>query len=366
MMSTTFTPAFAPLTPAAPNFIASFPPYFGVRRAAAFPVLERIHFAARDGATLLLHHTSGGTKGPVLMAPGTAMTALSYCIDTVEQNLVEFLVAHGFDVWLFDWRTSPLLDAHERRYTLDDVGKNDWPAAIDEVRRRTGKQRVSVLAHCLSSPCFMLGLLRGHIDPSTIQAFVASQVALHPYMTTVGQLKLNTRLEKLLPGGEMVHQKPAEKNPQMVDLAVSVLSHLVPKSYSCDNPVCPRHSATFGDLILHTRVNKATHDIMGDLIPECVMGFLKDVAVWTRKKTVLTSEDRQHMDRLRVRTHFVSGAENRMFVPRSTEVTYELLSELNGQDLYRRTVYPNFGHLDCYISDAAADAIWPDLAATLA
>lgn len=346
--------------------LTAFPPYFGARRPSRFPPLERIDFAARDGVSLVMHHTSGGNKGPVILAPGTAMTALSYCIDTVDQNLVEFLVERGFDVWLFDWRTSPILDAHDHVYTLDDVGRNDWPAVIDQVRRRTGAQRVSVLAHCLSSPCFMLGLLRGHIDPDSIHSFVASQVALHLHMTPVGTVKLKARLDKLLPGGDMIHQEPAQAKVRIADLAVSVLSHVLPKSYSCDSAVCPRHSATFGDLILHSRVNKATHDIMGELIPECIAGFLKDVAVWSRKTTVLTREDRDHMDRLKVRTLFVSGSENRMFVPRSTETTYELLCELNGPSLYERKVYQNFGHLDCYVSDAAATFIWPDLAATLA
>lgn len=346
--------------------LASFPPYFGVRRELAFPTLERIDFAARDGSALVMHHTSGGTTGPVILAPGTAMTALSYCIDTVPQNIVEFLVAGGFDVWLFDWRTSPLLDAHERSYTLDDVGRNDWPAAIDEVRRRTQSKTVSVLAHCLSSPCFMLGLLRGHIAPQQIQSFVASQVALHLNMTSAGTAKLQARLDWLLPSGQMIHQKPADANPQLADLAVSILAQVIPKSYKCDNPVCPRHSATFGDVILHSRVNHATHAIMGELIPECTAAFLKDVAIWARRQTVLTTEDRTHMDRLRVRTRFISGSENRMFVPRSTERTYDLLCEVNGPDLYQRTVYPNFGHLDCYVGDGAETAIWPDLAGVLA
>jgi cholesterol oxidase len=355
----------APARAARGTPLSSFPPYFGVRREPAHPPLERIDFAAGDGSALLMHHTSGGTRGPVLLAPGTAMTALSYCIDTVQENLVEFLVADGFDVWLFDWRTSPLLDAHERMYTLDDVGRHDWPAAIAEVRRRTGARQVAVLAHCLSSPCFLLGLLRGHIDPTHVRAFVASQVALHLHMTTVGTLKLRARLDKLLPSSEMLHQKPAQTSTRIADLAVTLLSHLIPKSYSCDNPVCARHSATFGDLILHTQVNRATHNIMGDLIPECTAGFLKDVAVWSRKRTVLRDDDRKHLDRLRVPTHFISGSENRMFVPRGTELSFELLREVNGSDLYTRTVYEGFGHLDCYVGEGAARAIWPDLARTL-
>jgi cholesterol oxidase len=346
--------------------LQSFVPYFGERRSMAFPALERIDFVASDGTALLMHHTSGGTRGPVIITPGTAMTALSYCIDTVPQNLVEFLVAQGFDLWLLDWRTSPLLEAHTRPYTLDDVARYDWPAAVSEVRRRAGSAKVSVLAHCLSSPCLLLSLLRGYTDRAQVASFIASQVALHLQMTPIGALKLNTRMDRLLPSREMMHQKPGQKTGELADVAVSILSHILPKSYSCDNPVCSRHSATFGDLIFHSRVNASTHAIMGDLVPECVTAFLKDVAIWARKQNILTDEDRKHLDRLQLPITFISGAENQMFVPQATERTFNLLCEANGPDSYRRNIYQGFGHLDCYIGEGAATAIWPDLAHALA
>jgi len=345
--------------------VASFPPFFGVRRDLACPPLERIDFAARDGSALCLHHTSGGTRGPVVMTPGTAMTALSYCIDSVPQNIVEFLVARGFDVWLFDWRTSPLLDAHKRPYGLDDVARHDWPAAIEQVQQRTGRQRISVLAHCLSSPCFLLSLVRGYTPPESIGAFVASQVALHLRYTPVGTAKVRLRLDKLLPAGDMIHQRPAEITARLADLAASLLSRVLPTTFACDNRACYRHAATFGELILHSRVNPATHAMMGELVPECLTAFLKDVAVWSRRDSVLTVEDEHRLDRLRLPIHFICGRENRMFVPESTERTYRMLCDANGASNYRRTVYDGFGHLDCYFGEDAADQIWPDIARTL-
>jgi cholesterol oxidase len=345
--------------------LRSWPPYFGVRRNLEIPPLERIDFTAGDGKALLMHHTSGGTRGPVVLTPGTAMTGLSYCIDTVPQNLVEFLVAKGFDVWLVDWRTSPLLAAHEQPYTFDDVAHYDWPAAIAEVRRRTGKSRVSVLAHCLSSPCFLLSQLRGYMEPGQVKSFVASQVALHLHMTPVAALKLDTYVDRLLPFGDMIHQRRADEKLKISDIAVSFLSQLVPKSYACDNPACHRQSATFGDLIFHPRVNAATHALMGDLVPECLTAFLQDVANWARKPDILTDFDRKHLDRLRLPILFISGAENRMFVPQATELTFNMLCEANGADNYQRKVYNDFGHLDSYIGEGANTAIWPDLAAAL-
>ena len=345
--------------------IASFPPLFGVRRDMAFPPLERIDFPARDGSALCLHHTSGGTRGPVVMTPGTAMTALTYCVDSVPQNIVEYLVAAGFDVWLLDWRTSPLLDAHKRPYTFDDVARFDWPAGIEQVRQHTGRERVSVLAHCLSSPTFLLSLVRGYVEPASIRAVVASQVALHLRFTTVGRIKVAMYLDKFLPGSNMIHQQPAELSGQLADLAASFVSWVLPTSFSCSNGACYRHVATFGELILHSRINEATHAIMGELVPECLTAFLKDVAVWGRQDSILTPADLQNLQRLALPIHLISGSKNRMFVPDSTEETYRLLCAANGEAYYRRTVYPGFGHLDCYFGSGAPETIWPDLAETL-
>jgi len=345
--------------------VESFPPFFGVRRELSMPPLERIDFPARDGSALCLHHTSGGERGPVIMTPGTAMTALTYCIDSVPKNLVEFLVGEGFDVWLFDWRTSPLLDAHLRPYTLDDVAKNDWPAAVDQVLQRTGKKEVSVLAHCLSSPCFLLSLVRGYLPTEKVRSYVASQVALHLRLTRAGTVKVSTRLDRLLPDDELIHQKPAEVVGQFSDTAASILARVMPRSFSCGNRACYRQVATFGEIILHSRVNQPTHAMMGELVPECGSGFLKDVAVGVRRNSILNAEDLEHLDRLRLPILFISGQENRMFIPESTAQSYQLLRDTNGPSLYRRTVYPGFGHLDCYIGAGAAEQIWPDLSQAL-
>jgi hypothetical protein len=343
--------------------ISSFPPFFGERRRLSCGSLERVEIEAADHTRLMLHHVSGGKRGPIVLSAGTAMTALSYCIDTVEVNLVEYLVSEGFDVWLFDWRTSPLLEAHKRPYTLDDVARYDWPAAIAEVRARTGAGQVSVLAHCLSSPTFLLSLVRGHVDPTSIRVFVASQVALHLRFTGPGRMKVKLHLDSLIPPHELVHQRPQDVGRGISDLAASFLTLVMPRSFDCDNRACYRHVATFGELILHSRINRDTHQLMGDLVPECLTGFLKDVAVWARRDTILTDMDRQHLDRLRLPIHFISGSENRMFIPESTEDSFNLLCEVNGPDYYTRNVYPGFGHLDCYFGVGAAETIWPDLAA---
>jgi cholesterol oxidase len=68
---------------------------------------------------------------------------------------------------------------------------------------------------------------------------------------------------------------------------------------------------------------------------------------------------------MRLPIHFISGSKNRMFVPKATEETFRLLCDANGESYYKRTVFDDFGHLDCYFGRGAAQIVWPNIAHTL-
>lgn len=344
--------------------VAAHPPLFGVRRPLSCPTPVRTALTAGDGAALQVHHIAGGDKGPVILAPGTAMSALCFLTDTTEQSFAEYLAAEGFDIWLFDWHTSPCLAVHNQEYDFDDVARYDWPAAIEHVREATGAAQVSVLAHCLSSPCMMLSLVRGYTDPVHIKALVPSQVGLHLVMNKANRLKVSLGVDRLLPANRMVHQAQDTSRQGMWDLAVGFLAAVWPKSYSCDNPACHRHSATYGDIVLHEKINDATHALMGDLVPEVNSSFLKGVAPNSRADDILDDDDRRHLDRLDVPMSLISGQENQMFVPEATERTWRMLHDALGANI-QREAFEGFGHLDCYLSGEARGPIWERLAGFL-
>lgn len=333
---------------------------YGRRRPLTCPEPRRIELRAGDGAELHVHHIAGGDRGPVILGPGTAMSGLSFLADTTEQSFAEYLWQEGFDVWLFDWRTSPYLPVHETGYTFDDVARFDWPVVIEHVHDRTGHP-VSVLAHCLSAPCLLLSLLRGYTDPAGLRALVASQVGLHLMMNRSNRVKLGFLVDRVLPANRMVHQADDRPRQGVWDALVGLLATVWPKSYSCDNPACHRQSATYGDIVLHDRINEQTHALMGELVPEVNSTFLRDVAPNARAGDILTAEDRRNLDRLDLPLLLISGQENQMFVPEATERTWRLLREA-GLGRVERRVFDGFGHLDCYLSGEARDPIWSVLA----
>ena len=106
-------------------------------------------FTTGDGVALRLTRYQGGSKGPVILAPGFGTSTLAYTIDTTDTNLPEFLYARGYDVWLLDYRASPELPVSSTQFTVDDIATQDWPAAVATVREVSGASSVQVMGHCV-------------------------------------------------------------------------------------------------------------------------------------------------------------------------------------------------------------------------
>lgn len=54
-----------------------------------------------------------------------------------------------------------------------------------------------------------------------------------------------------------------------------------------------------------------------------------------------------------------SGAENTVYDPESTEMSYDILRDQLQYDDYERVVFPGKGHLDCWMSAHAINDVWP-------
>src|SRR5205823_1524249 len=108
-------------------------------------------FEAGDGAVLRLTRFEGGSRGPVVLVHGLGVSSSIFTTDTIDTNLTEYLVAHGFDVWLLDYRASIDLPASRGRFSADDVALKDFPAAVAKVRDLAGIDRLHVVAHCFGS-----------------------------------------------------------------------------------------------------------------------------------------------------------------------------------------------------------------------
>ncbi|PAX06651.1 alpha/beta fold hydrolase [Sphingomonas lenta] len=89
---------------------------------------------------------------PLLLVMAT--TNRGYIFDMVPgQSLVEYLLDHGFDVFMLDW-APPRAD--ERRLTLESYVLDFLPSAVARVQEETGEPDVSVVGYCFGGVLSLL------------------------------------------------------------------------------------------------------------------------------------------------------------------------------------------------------------------
>lgn len=316
-----------------------------------------------DGIDLRLSRYRGGSKGPVVLTHGLGVSSRIFSIDTIETNLLEFLFAHGYDVWLLDFRASIELPASRTQFSADDVALQDYPAALAEVRRLTASESVQVVAHCYGSTTFVMAMLAGL---EGVRSAVCSQVGAHLVAPTVTRLKSGLHVPQLL-DALGVHSLTAEAESgeswweRLYDRALQL--YPLQAEEHCTSAVCHRITFMYALLYEHDQLNAATHAALDEMFGVANTRSFEHMTLMVRKGKVvrLDGEDAYlpHLDRMAIPITFLHGAENACFLPRSTELTYEALRQRNPGTPYRRHLVPGYGHIDCIFGKDAARDVYP-------
>ncbi|MFP2924639.1 alpha/beta hydrolase [Pyxidicoccus sp. 3LG] len=333
------------------------------------PMAERHDFTAGDGTPLQLTRYRGGTKGPVMLVHGAGVWSGMFMLPTIRENFVQFLVRHGYDTWLLDWRASVELPL--RQFTLDDAAEHDMPAAVRKVRALSGAETVQAVVHCAGSVAFFMALAAGRLPE--VRSVVASQVALHQIVPPITQLKAMLRLPEVL-DVTLDYLSPDEDpaNPLWQEAfgKVSDLLH-----HECDSTVCHRLTFMYGHLYRHGKLNRETHERLDEQFGPCNMLTFRHLAQMARAGQAVafdhgkeenlrrygsaTPPSYLRPEHLKLPITFLSGEQNGTYMPASTELTFEWLREANGADLYQRHVLEGYGHLDTFMGSTAARDTYP-------
>ncbi|HEY6415325.1 MAG TPA: alpha/beta fold hydrolase, partial [Acidimicrobiales bacterium] len=315
-----------------------------------------------DDAWLRLTRYEGGRRGPVLLAPGFGMSAMSFIGGTIETNLAEHLVAKGYDVWLFDYRAGIDLPSSRTSFTLDDIATSDWPAAVGEVLRVTGASSVQAVGHCVGSASLMMALASGSIPD--VRSAVCMQFTLHPETSLlnrakaalgVGSLLGRLGLDRVAPftGGSVVRK--------LLDLGLRAVP--MPAGEHCAKPVCRWINAIYGCTHTHEQLNDVTHDGLDNLFGVGNLRALDQVAVIMKARKVLAADGTDnyasHPERLRLPILLVQGERNYIFRPEGSLRTLRWLQEANDPALYERVVLSGYAHLDALIGRDAPIDVFP-------
>jgi cholesterol oxidase len=332
-----------------------------------------IHLAkTADGEILRLTRYRGGDKGPVVLAHGLGVSSLIFAIDTIETNLLEFLVAAGYDCWLLDYRASVDLPSARELWTADEVAKYDYPAALAKVRAASGSPTVQVVAHCFGATTFSMAMLAGL---EGVRSAVISQIATDyvvPWFPqrTLAYLRAPALFDFM--GIDVVDARATTADgllERALDWALRFIVP-VPRKERTHDATSNRISALYGRLYQLDQLNSATVSSgLAEMFGEANIDAFKQLALFARRGHVLDRDGNDvylpHLDRLALPITFIHGAKNACFKPESTARTLQRLSQANGRQLYERHVIPGYGHIDCIFGKNAATDVYPLIVAHL-
>ncbi|WP_447985119.1 GMC family oxidoreductase N-terminal domain-containing protein [Nitrospira sp. Nam74] len=316
-----------------------------------------------DGVQLRLTRYQGGKKGPVILSHGLGVSSAIFSLDTIDTNLLEYLFAQGYDVWLLDYRASIDLPASRTQFTADDIAQKDYPAAVEAVRRVTGAATVQMVVHCYGSTTFFMAMLAGL---QGVRSAVCSQIATHIVAPAMTRFKVGLHLPEVLQamGVDSLTayvDRHADWKDRLFDLALRC--YPVASEERCNSPVCHRITFMYAPLYEHAQLNTLTHETLHETFGVANMRAFEHLALMTKTGHLVTATGDEaylsHLDRLAIPITFIHGERNECFLPASTEKTYELLVQNNGTGLYRRHVIPDYGHIDCIFGKNAVKDVYP-------
>ncbi|HMB81810.1 MAG TPA: alpha/beta hydrolase, partial [Vicinamibacterales bacterium] len=322
-------------------------------------------FVTSDGVTLRLTRYRGGSKGPVILSHGLGVSSLIFSMDTIDTNLLEFLYARGYDVWLLDFRASIDLEASKTPSSGDDVARKDYPAAVATVREVTGATSVQMVVHCWGSTTFFMAMLAGL---EGVRSVVCSQIATEIRTPQTTTIKTGLHVPSFLQAIGVTSLTAYTDNEEglldkMYDASLNLFGADVAKF--CSSATCHRITFMYALLYEHAQLNQATHDALHEMFGIANMqSFVHLEKLTNAGHLVNDAGDEVYMSqlkRLALPICFIHGSLNQCFLPESTALTLAALQAVNG-DRYERHVIDGYGHIDCIFGKNAAVDVYPIIA----
>ncbi len=323
-------------------------------------------FTTQDGLECNLIRVQGEKapdKSPVLLVHGAGVRANIFRAP-VETNVVDYLVACGYDVWLENWRAS--IDVKPNYWTLDQAAVYDHPQAVKTIVKATGWDKIKAIIHCQGSTSFMMSAVAGLVPE--VETIISNAVSLHPIVPLGSAIKIKTALPLVKPFTD--HLNP-QWGLEAKTFAAKLISAFVALTHhECNNSVCKQVSFTYGfgfpALWRHENLNEATHEWVKQEFAYVPLSFFEQISTCISKGHLISVEGKAELPdnfvaqppQTEARIAFFGGALNLCFLPESQRKTFDFFNSYR-PDYHSLHILPTYSHLDVFMGQNSAVDIFP-------
>lgn len=296
---------------------------------------ELAAYRTADGWTVPLRRYP--SDGPVVVLVH-GMSANHYNWDYREEvSLAHELRQAGYDVWVLGLRGDPSSEAPDRRarrrFGFAEHALFDLPAAIAEVKRRTGQQRVLWVGHSMGGMLLYAYLSQGFED-------VAAGV-------TIGSPARFSRelLTHRLAGGMPEALAPRLSTPLLVDLA---------------SPL-GRANPLYGQVANRENLDWATaRGLAQHAMQPVPRPMTREALHWLKSGRLESPEGTPWLIPVEVPVLVLAGSEDRIAPPADVLAACELLPRCEGRLLGTESgMSVDYGHVDPLLGTTARAEIYP-------
>jgi cholesterol oxidase len=345
-----------------------------LKRALRAPAPQIFFFDTPDGTTLRLTRyvdPARKTARPVLLIHGSGVSSRIYSTDLIATNMVEYLCAAGYDVWLVDLRVSIEMPSVLVPTNVDKVAREDIPAAVAKIRELTGAQQIQAVGHCLGGLALSMSLLSGL---EGVRSAVISQVSTHPVPGTLQKIKAGLHIPDIMQYLKVRDLTAYTQDDTWPGNLLDEALRLYPIDHDegCGNPICHRATFLYGLLYEHEKLNETLHANLQELLGVHDVEVFKHLATMVRagkvvdadgKDVYLTGTDgMKGLAGMRLPIGFIHGDRNETYLPQSTELTFDMLVKHFPEQPYERHLIAGYGHIDCIFGKNASVDVYPVIA----
>ena len=328
------------------------------------------------------HFKPGPSARPpvILMIPGASVDHEIYALPTIEHNAIDHLRHAGYRIYTVTHRIGK---NDENRSARTENGRGpprgptnyearlDIEAAIRKIREREGPDKIYVIAHCMGSVAFGMGLMDGTIPAKWIKGITASQVFINPIWY------IENKVKTWFPVGlDSVYRKAvglwyscnSSRNDSWLQQSLNQALRFYPvgrREELCNSVCCHRCSFVFGRLWNHKNLNEATHSQVDRFFSGVNMTWLHHAMKFGVLGNVTNDLDHDiatddNIRRIKgIPILLFSGSDNVVLDPESTMRSYDRLRKVNGPQGYRREVIEGYGHIDGWMGKSAYEHVYP-------